>query len=112
MIEYPYSDLGVEQALAALGTTESAVATNLFALGFRGQRGSESQDPLARYLVASVKDATSVEVIVELGKNAGQYAIVSRPNHKDVCADLPEHVTTFVLLFDDGKYPDLIEEAA
>lgn len=110
MISYPFTDAGVAEAIAALGTTENAVATNLFALGFRGIQGSESQDPLGRYLVASIKDAAHVEVIVEVGVRAEAYAVVSTPNREDVAADLPPHVVTFVLRFDDGKHPELIEE--
>ncbi len=111
-ISYPFSDEGVKAALAALGTTENAVATNLYSLGFRGVQGSESQDPLGRYLVASVKDAAHAEVIVEVGSNGEAYAILRTPNREEVAADLPPHVRTFILRFDDGKHPDLIEGAA
>lgn len=111
MITYPFTDDGVAAAIAALGTTENAVATNLYALGFRGERGSESRDPVARYLVASINDAAYAEVIVELGENGERYAIVTGAGGSRM-ADLPPHVVTLVLRFDDGKHPDLEEAAA
>lgn len=112
MIAYPFSDAGVAAALQALGATENEVAANLYAFGFRGVQGSESQSPEARYLVDSIPGAAHVEVCIEVGGDSEAWAIVSGPDHEDAAADLPPPVRTFSLRFDDGKYPDLIKGAA
>lgn len=112
MITYPFTDAGVAAALQALGTTENEVAANLYAFGYRGVQGSESQSPEALYLVDSIPGAARAEIVVDDRGVGEAYAILTGPDYEEAAADLPLPVRTFTVRFDEGKYPDLIEETS
>ncbi|GAA0738510.1 hypothetical protein Drose_04485 [Dactylosporangium roseum] len=108
-ITYEFSDEGIGKALTALGTTEQAIATNLSAMGHKGLVGSESNDPVARYVRDVIPRARSVEVYLDPVRGDA-HVIAFDGQGNAVAADLPLPVQAFVTSFDMGKYPNLISE--
>jgi hypothetical protein len=106
---YPFTDAGVAMALRALGSTEPQVAANLYALGYRGVRGSNSHSPEAHYLTDVIDGADWAEVYCGTD---GTYAVVTCRDRQEfsVVADLPTPVVVYIERFDFGWHPELIEE--
>jgi hypothetical protein len=116
---YPFTEEGLTSALAALGTTPNAVATNLSAMGFRGCRDQESNCPIAHYLLASVPDMASVSVWSEAFSETDNRTVSGHVEGYDLdlaqpalVVNLPAAVVAFVGVFDKGGYSDLDMEAS
>lgn len=112
---YPLTVEGVERALAELdkGGSED-VAIRLQELGIRGVRGNDCGCPVANYLARAVAYAETVTV-------SGDSVYVTGTDYEDIegfrqpwdvmfHATLPDSVSAFVEDFDQGIYPELIEE--
>jgi len=89
--------IAIHDLLAVLGPDADAVASFLAERDFRGVRGVGEDCPLANYLRANgirdpAIDATAVTHVVD---------------GRLVVEDLPQPAEDFVMLFDDGAYPDL-----
>lgn len=82
--------------LEKLGATSGEVAAALFAKGCKGRRNKYYSCPVARYL----KEETGEEAMVGGGM----------ARRGDKSCYLPPPVETFVFEFDEGKYPELIDE--
>jgi hypothetical protein len=94
----------VNQALAVLGNEPDAVADALRAKGIKGAKGSDSDDPIARYLVAQLPGVALVEVYenrIEVTTETGQMA--DR-------IGTPDAIALFVRRFDRGVYLDLVDQ--
>lgn len=109
MQTYPFTEAGVAEALSTLGTTPNTVAEILSREALVGKPQDDCGCPVALYLQA----------VIEGHPRAGIYhddhwfACVwrrDRPDNADLTVDLPDAVRDFVLAFDRGEYPDLIEE--
>jgi hypothetical protein len=112
---YPLTVEGVEQALAELDKGGSeGVAIRLQELGIRGARGNECGCPVANYLTRAVASAETVTV-------SGDSVYVTGTDYEDIegfrqpwevlfHTTLPDAVSAFVEDFDQGIYPELIEE--
>jgi hypothetical protein len=101
LISYPFTEEGLRDALAALGTSGDVVARNLSAMGFKGCRSKSSNCPVANYLLSALPDARSVEV--EFGWAWARDA--SERVKLDV--DWPQPVEDFIEMFDAGLLPEL-----
>lgn len=112
---FPLTPEGVAEALADLdkGGSEE-VAMRFEELGFKGQRSSITEDPLARFLRAVLPDAEYIQI------DAGEVFVrgVYREdlgdgfiNSWDVVfhVPLPDSVEAFVEDFDQGIYTFLID---
>jgi hypothetical protein len=89
-----------KRALHRLGRTHQSVAASLGAAGCTGFPGSPGSCPVARYLCASDPRITGLFV------DAGEIWI-DVPG-ESVRLTPPEPVSTFVVRFDTGAYPQLI----
>jgi hypothetical protein len=105
LIRYTFTDGGLQDALVALGTTETAVATNLLALGARGRRGVECGCPLAVYLGRVVTGASMA--LVYLDDDDTEVHVIVRADGETVSAVVGGPLPTFVRLFDRGDFPEL-----
>lgn len=107
-LRYEFSEQGLNACLGALGDTPTAVATNLSAMGFRGFRGSSVDCPIARYVRATVDGAKVCDVQADTDNE-----VYVRASSADGLVDTfaLDAVYSFVLRFDTGSYPDLIEGA-
>jgi hypothetical protein len=108
-LRYEFSEQGLSDALAALGTTANAVATNLSAMGFTGRVNEPDCCPVANYLTGCV-ERTSKAIV---GKNEDNelYAWLGGVDLADVDLPLiPRPVADFVLQFDARLFPELIDE--
>jgi hypothetical protein len=92
----------LQQALVDLGKTGGEVASNLIAKGIKGKRYLAKQCPIASYL----KSITGLRVDVDL-HDVGLHA--PNWNHYFNVA-LPKAVEQFVIQFDHGEYPSLIDQ--
>lgn len=103
---YEFTEAGLNKALVALGTTPEEVAAKLSDLGLRGFRGSSVDCPVARYVRASVDGAMTCDVQADSDDE-----VYVRASRKDGLVDTfaPAAAYGFVLKFDLGDYPDLIE---
>jgi hypothetical protein len=100
LIFYPFTVAGLKSALTALGTTADAVARNLDAMGFRGCKNSESNCPVANYLLASISDACRARVLCG-------FVDVFDSDEDRISAEWPSAVDEFIELFDNGRLPSL-----
>jgi hypothetical protein len=105
LISYPFTVTGLKSALTALGTTADAVARNLDAMGFRGCKNSESNCPVANYLLTSITDACRVQVL------CGDASVLDSADNR-ISADWPPAVDEFIELFDNGRLPSLEDSDA
>lgn len=106
LLRYDFSEQGLNACLSALGTTPDEVAERLSALGFRGWRGSSVDCPLARYVRTSVDGTKTCDVQADSDDEV--YVRASRDDGL-VDAFAPAAAYGFVLKFDLGDFPDLIE---
>ena len=86
--------------LVELGSSPEEVYDSLRKLGIKGECGKNWDCPIARYIKPFYDWETR--------PNVSNYT-VSAPNEPTV--RLPDPVALFVEWFDNGKYPDLIEES-
>ena len=87
------------EALAELPDDPDAIADVMRGYGIKGRQRDPDECVLARYL----RDAVGEPVLC--GFSFASYGF-RQP------AVIPENVSAFVERFDDGAYPDLIEDAA
>jgi hypothetical protein len=107
LIRYPASEDGLLKAVDALGTTPEAVATNLSAMGLQGRRDDAACCPIANYLRASVDEAVRDEVRID---DNDLYVRVDFADGGQADAIMAARAASgFVLRFDLGDFPDLIE---
>lgn len=81
--------------LDELGQTEAEVVAKLKQLGIKGARRSACHCIIAEYLVSLGFSGVTVGTTVTTDTQR---------------AWLPEHVQTFAMHFDDGKYPELVAQ--
>lgn len=108
---YPYTDAGVAEAIAALGTTPNAVAESLSREALVGKPRDDCGCPVALYLQAVIEEHPRAGIY----HDDHWFACVwskGRGRNAELTVNLPDAVRDFVLAFDRGEYPDLIEETA
>lgn len=110
LISYPFTEEGLRNALVALGTTPNSVATNLSAMGFRGEVKEPLCCPVANYLRMSLKGATAACIGKDERDGLFAEAEDSQDSTRVDMPAIPRPVAEFVLQFDDRRFPDLIEE--
>jgi len=103
-LRYDFSTSGILAAIVALGTTERAVATNLFGEGIRGRRGQECDCPLANYLKAVVKGATEAFIYQD---DEGLLYIIVKSGTEQVACVVGGPAKLFVVRFDLGHHSRL-----
>lgn len=102
---FPLTDVGLMDALDALGRNDVAVAATLRRLGIRGQRGVCGRCPIANYLATIWPGYDFVEVEPDV-------AAVWR-GHQRVQELLPAACVDFVREFDTRRdHQDLLEGGA
>lgn len=107
LIRYSFTEDALLRAVEALGTTPRAVAANLSAMGFQGRRDEPTSCPVANYLKASVDGAVQAEVRID---DDDLYVRLDSADCGRVDAIITSRAAPeFVLRFDLGDYPDLIE---
>jgi hypothetical protein len=87
----------VADMLMALGSDADMVAIFLLQRRFHGTRGVGEECPLANYLRANGVAEPAVDAT----------AVTYSDGASLVVAELPAAVEDFVMLFDDGAYPEL-----
>lgn len=115
MADYPFTNEGLQAAIARLGRRRQKVRRTLRKLGCVGDPDSCSSCPVAIYLIRTFG---TEDVVVD-----GPHAVVTREvllDHEgfgDFYEDvevlqiqLPEPVMDFIASFDSRQYPDLIKE--
>ena len=88
----------VVEALTALGRDADEVAERLKALGFTGRPSIVGDCPVARYLRASLHHRIAVGSWSCSWGSGGHFPLTPA-------------VSDFVLRFDDGIYPELVDDA-
>lgn len=94
LISYEFSELGLRDALEALGTTADAVARNLVAMGFKGVREEPCKCPVAKYLLGVIEGIDGVNVDMD-------DALIGRGEDSQ-SVKLPRPVRYFIGDFDSG----------
>jgi hypothetical protein len=89
-----------EYLMHALGRTPDAVATALSLAGITGEPEHPGRCPIARYLLDRDARLTGAAI-------GSDVAHLDLPGGT-VCASVPEPVSTFINMFDLGRYPGLI----
>jgi hypothetical protein len=89
-----------EYLMHALGRTADAVAAALMAAGFTGTHAPD-QCPVGRYLLSNEARLSGIAV-------GSDVALLDLPDGARVCASVPEPVSTFINMFDLGRYPGLV----
>ena len=113
LIRYPFTEAGLREALEALGTTADAVATNLLAMGFRGDREECDTCPVAKYLWVSIEGIQLVDVNqdrIRIGDSAEAFEVGGgdiREPDDTITVGTPSPVTEFIQRFDHGQFEDL-----
>ncbi len=88
--------------LATLGDTPVAVAETLRAKGIKGRPCESSRCPIANWLVTET-GAVTVEVDSDIYfRHAGAHGLWIDPT--------PDAVAEFIRRFDEGDFPDLIDD--
>ncbi|WP_285554819.1 hypothetical protein [Actinoplanes regularis] len=95
----------ITKTLAELGGSADAVADSLRARQIKGTQGDECDCPIAR-LIREMPGLDSVDVF------NGMATLFPAGTDGTVDIDLPEPVSNFVWLFDQGLYLDLVELSA
>jgi segregation and condensation protein B len=97
----------VKEKTLELGPNPEAMAAKLRELGFKGTMGDPTSCVLGRYYA----DAFPDELVSVSGLTITIDGCDFRPFETAIDADtiLPEHVFDFISLFDDGKFPDLVD---
>jgi hypothetical protein len=93
----------MENALNALGHTPDQVGDALKKLGITGKKMDVCHCPIANYLnqkFPQCKGSISVGIRTAGDNNGG----------RDAQAEVPVVVQTFISRFDDGGFPDLLEQ--
>ena len=98
--------------LAALGDTRDAVAATLKDKGIKGYRNSLGSCPVARYLrTCGYQWAYVMAHNVTVGESQAPGAITPYRTSQGEIAVLPsEAVSSFIIAFDQGMYPEVNEE--
>jgi hypothetical protein len=110
LIRYPFTDQGLRDCLVALGTTETAVATILSAMGVRGRRGVECGCPLAVYVATVLDVATNAYVYLDDNDTEVHVLAQCRTDGVtvgQVSATAGGPLPIFVRRFDLGRFPEL-----
>ena len=89
-----------EQAIRAWGDTPEQVTEVLRSKGIKGYRMSAGRCPIANYL----KSCGFPQVTV--ATSAKRYRDVSPESQSEESISLPPGVRSWVMDFDDGKYPE------
>lgn len=94
--------LSLAEALAAMPDTADGIADRLAELGIRGARKDDFCCPIANYLK---RTANVVDPAVDAGFVEGLVE-----NGEEVVCGTSEAVADFVLRFDLGAWPELVDE--
>lgn len=105
LISYPFTEQGLRDALEALGTTDSAIATNLLGMGYRGKRGSENFCPVANYVRSSIIGAYTASVLLD--EKEEPYISVIGQSGARVDSIWTYTLGEFIWQFDSGEHPEL-----
>lgn len=110
---YEFTEEGVSNALAALGTTPNQIADRLLAGGHRGKRGCEAACPLADYLaqIWPFPDF-GVSVLSEPPEDVLYVELLRFADNTLVEVDLPAAAAAFIRQFDAGHFGDLEADLA
>jgi hypothetical protein len=105
---------GVRAALRTLDVESEEIAEKLAAAGIKGTPMDECSCALAAYLRLAVPEADRVQVEAEdvrvEGWTVGVYGLDGEPFRQSF--RLPDGAQDFVVEFDKGEYPNLIEESS
>ena len=102
----------VMKTLQYLGETPNDVAKRLKEGGFRGIRLHTEECPIARYLRARLEEALEIDASVSVTDREIEVSLLAA-NYDRIGASIspiPKGVQDFVLAFDRGAYPELVEE--
>jgi hypothetical protein len=108
-----------QQAICSLGETAESVSNNLRLNGIKGNRHSLCGCPISTYLHAKGFQGTRVNIFLDLDGLVGCAIWKDDPYMWDkyilegICPNvvyLPAHVSQWIRDFDDGKYPEFIQE--
>lgn len=92
--------MGFDEALANLGGTAEEIAKSLVLLNIKGRIGNEYNCPIARY-IKKVCKPWSGATVEWWGVNNNDYQILDYHFKKPV--------QDFIAMFDNKKFPELIE---
>lgn len=95
----------VQDCLAEMGDSPTAVAGRLHGYGVQGFPGRADDCPMARYLRAVIGSERSVG---RIGVLEHRLRVSRRGPHLPFSVPLPPAIRAFVRSFDEGKYPDLV----
>ncbi len=94
--------LSLDQALAELGDTADGIAETFTARGIKGVPGFAACRPIANYLTGAGFEDVEVDP---------SYLYAYLPDHgSQHVTKVPEGVVEFIERFDDGDWPELIDE--
>ncbi len=99
----------VRGCLADLGDSPQVVAARLHGYGVTGLPGRADDCPMARYLRALIGSERSVG---RIGVLEQRLRVTRRGLHLPFSVALPPAIRTFVRSFDEGRYSELVDEAA
>lgn len=102
------------RTLTDLGDTADDVAATLRDAAIKGRRSNAVQCPVARYLARRVAEhASSTQARVNVHDDATVLVATSSAHSEDliVSVALPDPVLDFIRDFDEGAYPDLIDDS-
>lgn len=107
---YPFTARGLDDALEALGDRPAAFAATLSNLGIRGRMDRSTCCPIANYIRLVVADVAEADV--GCGSVWIRNGVPGTAGHSEIHVDYDDDdaIEAFVVEFDAGHFPDLIEE--
>ena len=101
------------QTLTELGNNADKVATSLRDAEVKGRRNNAAQCPVARYIARRVVERVpSTRLQIDILSDT---AVITAPKPNAdvddviVTVELPDSILAFIQRFDQGDYPDLVE---
>lgn len=109
---YPFTEDGVRAAMQALGALPNAVAETLSRAALAGKPGDDCGCPVALYLQAVIQEHPRAGIYYDDRRWFACLWMRDLGAASELNVNLPDAVRDFVLAFDQGEYPDLIEEGS